>query len=256
MTGTIDINSDVGERPEALADGSEERLIRQITSANIACGGHAGDDESMTRVMILCARHGVGIGAHPSYPDRGTFGRTELDLPADLIEESVCRQVGALVDLASKLGFKVRHVKPHGALYNTAAHHERTALAVARGTARAGVKPILFGLANSKALEVWRKEGFTAVGEGFADRRYEADGSLRSRRLENSLITDPDFAARQALRIAADGKVLAVTGEEIAVEARTICVHSDTAGSAAIAERIRRLLADSGFTVAPIALDR
>ncbi|MHB8095486.1 MAG: 5-oxoprolinase subunit PxpA [Candidatus Aminicenantales bacterium] len=256
MSNTIDINSDVGERPEALADGSEERLIRQITSANIACGGHAGDDESMTRVMTLCARYGVGIGAHPSYPDRASFGRTELNMPADLIEESVCRQVGALAGLASKLGLRVRHVKPHGALYNTAAHDERTALAVARGTARAGVKPILFGLANSKALEVWRKEGFTAIGEAFADRRYESDGSLRSRRFEDSLITDPDLAARQALRIAADGKVLSVTGEEIAVEARTICVHSDTAGSAAIAERIRRLLAENGFIIAPLVPDR
>ena len=236
----MDINSDVGERPEALADGSEERLIRQITSANIACGGHAGDDESMIWVMKLCARYGVGIGAHPSYPDSESFGRKDMNMTSDQIAESVYRQVNRLVELAAGLGLEVRHVKPHGALYNTAAKDERTAFAIALGIARVGSKLALVGLANSPALDIWQKEGFTAIAEAFADRRYDPDRSLRSRHLEDALITDPGLAAAQALRIAQDGRALSVTREEVVLTAQTICVHSDTPGSAAIAERVRR----------------
>lgn len=256
MTRTMDINSDVGERPEALADGSEERLIRQITSANIACGGHAGDDGSMLRVMKLCARYGVGIGAHPSYPDRESFGRTEMKMTPAEIAESVYRQVGRLIELAAGLGLEVRHVKPHGALYNTAAKDGKTALAIAHGVARLGKKPALFGPANSPALEAWRKEGFSVVAEAFADRRYEPDGSLRPRRFEDALITDPELAALQALRIARDGRVVSVTGKEIALKARTLCIHSDTPDSAAIAEQIRRILAENGFIIAPFDIER
>ena len=254
MTRTMDINSDIGERPEALADGSEERLIRHITSANIACGGHAGDDGSMLQVMKLCARYGVGIGAHPSYPDRESFGRATMKMTPAEIAESVYRQVGRLIELAAGLGLEVRHVKPHGALYNTAAKDDKTALAIAHGVARLGKRPALFGPANSPALDVWRKEGFSVVAEAFADRRYEPDGSLRPRRFEDALITDPELAALQALRIARDGRVVSVTGKEIAIEAQTLCIHSDTPDSAAIAERIRRVLAENGFAMAPFVL--
>jgi UPF0271 protein len=262
MSRTIDINSDVGERPEAsyrVAAGfslrEEERLISQITSANIACGGHAGDDESMIQVMKLCARYGVGIGAHPSYPDRESFGRKDMVMTADRIAESVYRQVARLAELAAGMGLEVKHVKPHGALYNTAAKDDGTALAIAHGVARLGRKPALFGPANSPALGIWRKEGFSVVAEAFADRRYEPDGSLRSRRFDDALITDPELAARQALRIARDGRVLSVTGKEIILEAQTICVHSDTPDSAAIAERIRGVLAENCFLVAPFVVD-
>jgi len=255
MTRTMDINSDVGERPEALADGSEERLIRQITSANIACGGHAGDDESMTRVMKLCASYGVGIGAHPSYPDREFFGRKDMDMTSNQISESVYRQISRLVELAAGLGLEVRHVKPHGALYNTAAKDERTALAIALGIARVGRKLALVGLANSPALNIWQKEAFTAIAEAFADRRYESDGSLRSRRFEDALITDPELASQQALQIARDGRALSVTGKEIVLTAQTLCVHGDTPGSAAIAGRIRRVLTENGFIIAPFTLE-
>lgn len=256
MTRAMDINSDVGERPEALADGSEERLIRHITSANIACGGHAGDDASMLQVMKLCARHGVGIGAHPSYPDRESFGRAEMSMTSAEIADSVYRQVSRLVELAAGLGLEVRHVKPHGALYNTAAKDDKTASAIALGVARLGKRVALFGPANSPALEIWSKEGFSVIAEAFADRCYEPDGSLRPRRFADALITDPELAALQALRIARDGRVLSVTGKEVILEARTICVHSDTSDSAAIAERIRHVLAENGFLVAPFVLER
>ncbi len=291
MTRTIDINSDVGESSPNVAAGfslrssevpsgsslrssevpsgssprssvasgfslsPDELLIRQITSANIACGGHVGDDESMTRVMKLCARYGVGIGAHPSYPDREFFGRKDMDMTSDQIAESVYRQVNRLIELAAGLGLEVRHVKPHGALYNTAAKDERTALAIARGVARLGRKLALVGLANSPMLGTWRKKGFSVIAEAFADRRYEPDGSLRLRRFKDALITDPDLAAHQALRIARDEKVLSVTGEEVVLQAQTLCVHSDTPGSAAIAERIRRVLTENGFIITPFTLE-
>jgi UPF0271 protein len=237
-----------GQRP---SDDPDEPLIRQITSANIACGGHAGDDESMVRVMKLCALYGVGIGAHPSYPDRENFGRKDMNLSPSEISESLYRQIVRLIELAAGLGLEVRHVKPHGALYNTAAKDQVMALAIARGVARIGKELALFGLANSPALDVWRKEGFIAIGEAFADRRYEPDGSLRSRRFDDALITDPALAAEQALRIAGDGKVISVTGTEILLDARTICIHGDTPGAPAIAEHIRRVLGESGFAIAP-----
>ncbi len=254
-TRTIDLNSDVGESSPDIASGfsmsSEETLLRQITSANIACGGHAGDDESMIRVMKLCARYGVDIGAHPSYPDRENFGRKDMNLSPSEISEAVYRQVGRLIELATGLGFEVRHVKAHGALYNKAAKDEIAALAIARGVARIGKKLALFGLASSPSLDIWRKEGFFAIGEAFADRHYEPDGSLRSRRFDDALITNPALAAEQALRIARDGKVISVTGTEVLLDARTICIHGDTPGAPAIAEHIRRLLGASGFAIAP-----
>lgn len=255
MTRTIDINSDVGESSPDVASSfslsSEELLIRQITSANIACGGHAGDDESMVRMMKLCARYGVGIGAHPSYPDRESFGRNDMNLSPSEITEAVYRQVSRLIELAANLGLEVRHVKPHGALYNTAARDHVTALAIARGVARIGTKLALFGLARSPALDVWRNEGFQAIGEAFADRRYEPDGSLRSRRFDDALITDPALAAEQALRIARDGKVISINGTKVLLDARTICIHGDTPGAPAIAEHIRRVLGEGGFAIAP-----
>ena len=280
MIRTIDLNSDIGESSSDVAAGfslrssevpsnpslrssvasgfslsPEELLIRQITSANIACGGHAGDDESMIRVMKLCARYGVGIGAHPSYPDRDSFGRKEMDMTSDQIAESVYRQVNRLVELAAGLGLEVRHVKPHGALYNTAAKDERTALAIARGVGRLGRRLALVGLANSPALNIWQKEGFTAIGEAFADRRYEPDGSLRSRRFDDALITNPALAAEQALQIARDGKVITVAGTEVLLDAQTICIHGDTPDSAAIAERVRQVLTENGFIIAPFTLE-
>ncbi len=266
MIRTIDLNSDVGESSVDVAAGVglnvaagfslclEDSLIPLITSANIACGGHAGDDESMVRVIKLCARYGVGIGAHPSYPDRENFGRKDMDMTSEQIAEAVYRQVDRLIALAAGLGLEVRHIKAHGALYNKAAKDEITALAIARGVARIGKKLALFGLANSLALDVWRKEGFIAIGEAFADRRYEPDGSMRSRRFQDALITDPALAAEQALGIARDGKVISVTGTAVLLDARTICIHGDTPGAPAIAERIRRVLGENGFAIAPFLM--
>jgi UPF0271 protein len=248
----IDINSDVGERPEALADGREEELISLISSANIACGGHAGDAHSILEVMKLCKKNNVGIGAHPSYPDRINFGRIDLHLPPEEITLFIYYQTESFVRIAEANGFEVRHIKPHGALYNVAARDEKTALAIAKGVAKISKDFILYGLAGSLMIDLWRNEGFKVASEAFADRRYENDGSLRSRKFPDALITDPTEAAQQALLIVQEGKVISVNGEEIKIDADTICIHSDTENSIEIIKEIRNKLFEAGIEISRI----
>jgi UPF0271 protein len=200
--------------------------MQYITSANVACGGHAGDAASMRRTVELARAHGVAVGAHPGYPDPANFGRLEMALSADQTSNTVYEQVRALAEIAGHLA----HVKPHGALYNVAAKNREVARAIAAGVARWGREVVLFGLAGSAMLDVWRDMGFAVAAEGFADRCYEPDGSLRSRKLAGALITDPREAARQALRLAREGR------------AQTICVHSDTPGSLRIAAAVSETL--------------
>ena len=246
---SIDLNSDVGEQSAALLDGSEEALIRLITSANIACGGHAGDEESMKAVLRMCATHNVSIGAHPSYPDRKSFGRKRMDISSDALVESVYSQVSLLCSLADAMGMKVRHIKPHGALYNSAAKDEEIARSIASGVRKVGKEFVLFGLAGSKMLDVWAAEGFAVVAEGFVDRRYERDGSLRSRDYPDALIVDPRQAADQALTIATEQKVTAANGSVIEVSAQTLCLHSDTPSAVQIATTVRAALVKAGIQV-------
>jgi UPF0271 protein len=247
----MDINADIGELPSALAGGSEERLIRLVSSANIACGGHAGDAASMRAVIKLCLSSRVRIGAHPGYPDKPGFGRRKLDLPPSQLESSLREQVGGLVDVATSLGTKLCHVKPHGALYNEAAVNADLARSFARAVAAIDKSLVLVGLAGSAMLKVWKAAGFRVVGEAFADRRYEADGSLRPRRFANALITDPAEAGEQALRIARDGVVVAVDGRRVDVDAETICIHGDTENAIAIAMEVRNRLLAVGVGVSP-----
>lgn len=182
MARTIDLNADVGEQPEALADGSEEAILRLVSSANIACGGHAGDAETMAQVIRLCMKYGVAVGAHPGYPDRARFGREPLSSSPEAIQAFVFEQVKTLGEKAASLGTGVRYVKPHGALYNTAAHDRATAEAIAKGAARWRDGLTLVGLAGSLMLTVWTEMGFRTAGEAFADRAYESDGTLCSRK--------------------------------------------------------------------------
>ena len=235
------LNSDVGERPEALLDGSEEELIRLLDWANIACGGHAGDDASMAQVVRLCRKHGVQIGAHPSYPDRERFGRAVVDLPGQAISQFVFEQVKSLDTVARAQGEEVRHIKPHGALYNRAARDRAVALAIGEGVGRWNRKAVLVGLAGSGMLDVWREQGFAIAAEAFADRRYEPDGSLRARSFPNALITDPAEAVAQVLLVSG-GRVRAWDGSEVAVSAGTICIHSDTPEALAIARAVDGVL--------------
>lgn len=186
------------------------------------------------------------MGAHPGYPDRANFGRLELQLPPEAIADSVFEQVRALAEVAADSGASVTLVKPHGALYNQAAANRLIAGAIADGVARWSRDVALVGLAGSLMLDVFREAGFRVAAEAFADRRYEADGALRSRKFENALIRDPAEAGRQALRIVEQGMVIAHGGTEIAAKAQTICIHGDTPGAPAIAAAVANALRQAG----------
>ena len=223
----IDINCDMGELEDAR---HEAALMEHITSANIACGGHAGDDAIMERTTRLALERGVRIGAHPGYPDRANFGRVEMAMSADEIAGTVHQQIARLDAIVRRLGGEIAYVKPHGALYNVAVHNREVARAIGDGVARWNPRTVVFGLAGSPMLDVWREMGLNVAGEAFADRRYEPDGTLRSRKFPDALITDPQAAAAQAVRLAREGK------------AQTICVHGDTPGAVAILKACREAL--------------
>jgi len=246
----VDLNADVGENPAALADGTELSLIKMITSANIACGGHAGDEGSMRSVVALCKSAGVAVGAHPGYPDCAGFGRQPMTIPGDVLDASLRQQVHALRRVAGDLGVTLHHVKPHGALYNVSAVDASLAKLVALSVAAVDKNLALVGLAGSPALDEWRKGGFFVVGEAFADRRYEPDGSLRLRKYDDAVIEDPVDAARQAVDIVCRGGVTAADGSWLRVHAQTLCVHGDTKNVVAIASAVRRALGDEGVQIA------
>lgn len=209
----IDLNCDMGELQDAVYEAA---LMEYVTSANIACGGHTGDEATMERTARLALERGARIGAHPSYPDPANFGRLEIAMPPSAIEVAVRSQIERLERVVAALGGRIVHVKPHGALYNVAARNPEVARAIGAAVAGWNAEAVVFGLAGSEALNIWREMGLTAAAEAFADRRYEADGSLRNRKFPDALIADPDEAARQALHFARQGR------------AQTICVHSDT----------------------------
>jgi UPF0271 protein len=249
----IDLNCDMGELPEAIADGTQEALLRSITSANVACGGHAGDERTMKTTIEQALRAGVAIGAHPGYPDRENFGRLELKMSPEAVVNSIYEQVRALAEVAAGYGAKLAHVKPHGALYNQAVQNRELAEAIAEGVARWGKDVVLVGLAGSPLLAVFREAGFAVAAEAFADRRYEPDGTLRSRKFENALIRNPAEAANQALSIAQRGIVTAHDGAEVKLSAQTICIHGDTPGSVQIAAAVASALRDAGITLRAVA---
>ena len=243
----IDLNCDMGELAEAVVDGTQEALMRSVTSVNIACGGHAGDEGMMRATIEQALRHGVAIGAHPGYADRENFGRVELKLSAEEVADSVYRQVVTLANIAESCGARVGHVKPHGALYNQAARDRGLALAIATGVLQWSKDVVMVGLSGSVMLEAFRDVGFAVAAEAFADRRYEANGSLRSRKFADALISDPVEAAEQALRIAEREEVLAHDGQAVSMSAQTLCIHSDTPGAVETAMRISDGLRTSGF---------
>ncbi len=229
----LDLNCDMGELPEPAL---ENAILPHISSANIACGAHAGDPATMLRTAAAARRHGVSIGAHPGYPDRENFGRVALAMSPPAIADTVYQQIQTLATIAPDLV----HVKPHGALYNVAAKDAAVARAIAEGVARFRPDLLLFGLAGSVMLDVWRGMGFRVAAEGFADRCYEPDGSLRWRTLPGALIDDPDAAAAQAVRMAGEGRV------------QTICLHSDTPGAVPIAAAVARALRAAGCKIEPL----
>jgi UPF0271 protein len=245
----MDINSDLGESLERLRNGADFELMRHITSANVACGGHAGDAKTMRKTVELAKKLNVAIGAHPSYPDRANFGRVESAMSPKELEISVREQILALAQVAKACGARLAHVKPHGALYHATNRDREIARAVGRAVVSVDPQLIVVGQAGSPSLAVWRKMKLRCAGEAFADRAYERDGNLRSRTRAGALLDDPERAARQAVEIAVRHSVTAADGFELAVAAQTICIHSDTPDAAAIARAVSERLEAAGVQV-------
>ena len=248
---TIDLNADVGESFGPWRMGSDDELIPLVSSVNIACGAHAGDPPTILRTAGIAVRYGAAIGAHPGYPDLAGFGRRDLDLTEDELRATLVVQVGAVVAGARVAGGTVRHVKPHGAMYNRAARDPAMAGTIARAIHDLDPALVLVGLAGSASVEAALAVGLRVAAEGFADRRYEADGSLRSRRLAGALLGPADAAA-QAVSIARDGQATTMDGSPVAVRADTICIHGDGPRAAETARAVRAALAEAGIGVAAV----
>ena len=245
----IDINADLGESEELLANGTDWELMRYITSANVACGGHAGDVHTMRETLAAAKSMNVAVGAHPGYPDRANFGRLQSALPVAEIAASVCAQIAALIKVADSLGMRVTHVKPHGALYHAANNERDVAQFIGRAVQDLDPRLIMVGQTGSPALDLWRAMGLRCAAEAFADRAYESDGSLRKRTLPGALLDDPARAAVQAVNIALRHGVIAGDGSELSVKADTVCIHSDTPGSVSIAREVNRRLREAGVSL-------
>jgi len=251
-TLAVDINSDMGERAESLWDSSEEQLMRFVTSANIACGGHAGDPTSMQATVWLAKKYGVCVGAHPSFPDQKNFGRIQMQLSRDEIRKTVHNQIEALGEVCSQLRCQLTHVKPHGALYNVAVKNLEIAAAIAEGTKLWSSEVILVGLAGSEMIEVWKDAGFRVAEEAFVDRAYEADGTLRSRDHDDALLTDAEKATQRTIELIKTGTVAAIDGTILRLHPTTLCIHSDTPGSYLLARTLREGLRKAGVDVKPL----
>jgi len=248
----VDLNCDMGESFGRYRVGADEAMMPYITSANIACGYHAGDPLVMDRTVRLAAKHGVGVGAHPGFPDLMGFGRRAMQLSPDEIENYVLYQVGALAAFARAAGVELVHVKPHGALYNVAAKDVGLARAIVHGVARFSKGLIVVCLAGSTMIEAAEEAGLRVAQEGFADRAYNPDGTLQSRQEPGAVIHGPQRAAEQAVAMVRDGVVVAHTGEVIPLRVDTICVHGDTPAAVQIAEAIRKELEAAGIEVVPM----
>ena len=248
----IDLNADVGESFGAYSLGADAALMRSITSASIAAGFHAGDPSVLRRTIKLAKSHGVAIGAHPGFPDLVGFGRRELQVTPAEAEDFVLYQIAAVAGVAAAEGVRIQHVKPHGALFNMAVRNKELAAAIASAVAAFDKTLILFGLPESEILNAGRAAGLRVAAEVFADRAYEPDGSLASRRKPNSVIHDPAAVVARAVRMVKEKSVVAIDGSVVPLEADTICVHGDTPGSDDLAAKIRAGLAAAGVIVRAI----
>jgi len=249
----IDLNGDVGESFGAYEIGHDAALIPILTSANIACGFHAGDPGVMRATVALAREHGTAIGAHPGFPDLVGFGRRELKATPREVEDLVAYQIGALAAIAAAQGVPLAHVKPHGALYNMAARDVDLAEAIARAIASVDSSLKLFGLPGSKSLEAAQRRNVQAVSEAFADRAYRRDGSLVPRHEPGAVIDDEAIVVSRAIAIARERMVIAADGTRVPLDVQTICVHGDTPRAAVLASRIRNALSEAGIQIrAPI----
>ncbi|MDQ3856806.1 MAG: LamB/YcsF family protein [Chloroflexota bacterium] len=246
---TIDLNADMGESYGIWCLGADEELMPLVSSASLACGYHAGDPSTIQTSVRLALRHGVALGAHPSYPDLQGFGRRSMRVPPSELQALLVYQVAAVEGIVRASGGQLRHVKLHGALYNAAARDLELAQATVDAIRSLNPELLLYALAGSELARSGRSAGLGVVEEAFADRRYNADGSLQSRHIEGSLLTDPEAAAAQAVRIATTGTVMASDGSELPVRAGTICIHGDNPSAVRIARAVRQALAEAGVQV-------
>jgi UPF0271 protein len=249
----IDLNADLGEGFGRWTLTDDDALLSVVTSANVACGFHAGDPSIMRRVCELAVERGVRIGAQVSYRDLAGFGRRTMDVPPQELADEVAYQIGALEIFARAAGGAVAYVKPHGALYNRAVHDEEQALAVVAGVRLAGVHLPVLGLPGSQLHAAAGQAGLPGVAEAVADRSYTVAGTLVPRRQEGAVVTDPAAVVERSVRLARDGVVTALTGERVAVRARSLCLHGDTPGAAGIARRVRAGLEAAGVRVEAFA---
>lgn len=251
MKKRIDLNCDCGESFGAYVLEQDETVMNWVSSINIACGYHAGDPQVMRRTVALAVEKGVAIGAHPGFPDLLGFGRREMKLSADEVFNLVVYQVGALQAFAKIYGARVRHVKPHGALYNMAATQPEYAIAIAKAVKAVDEGLILYGLAGSQLIHTGMVEGLRVAQEVFADRTYQPDGTLTPRTQPNAVIHDVDRAVTQVLTMVEQGYVVAVDGSEVALQADTVCIHGDTTGAVEFARQLREELGRRGVEVVP-----
>lgn len=253
MTRSVDLNSDLGEAFGAWGMGDDAAMLRVVTSANVACGFHAGDPTTMLATCRTAAERGVVVGAHVSYRDLAGFGRRAMEVPPRELRDEVLYQLAALAGVARVAGAEVRYVKPHGALYNRIVSDTTQAAAVAEAVALFDDGLVLLGLAGSAIERAAAEAGVRFVREAFVDRAYRADGTLVPRTEPGAVLHGDADIAERALRLAAEGRVVAADGTDIAVEADSLCVHGDTPGAVAMAEAVRARLDAAGITVAPFA---
>lgn len=253
MTLSIDLNCDMGESFGAWKMGQDQDILPYVTSANIACGFHAGDPGVMRATVAAAIKHGVALGAHPGLPDLAGFGRRNMDISPDNAYDMVVVQVGALAGVAASQGGKLHHVKAHGALYNMAAKNPELAQAVAQAVYDVDRSLIFYALASSVQAYIAREIGLNVAEEVFADRSYQADGSLTPRKQPNAMIVDPAVSIRQVVRMITEGKVAAVQGDDVVVKADTLCIHGDQPGAVLFAQSIRQALKEQGIAVRQVA---
>jgi UPF0271 protein len=249
----IDMNCDLGESYGAFKIGNDEKIMPHITSANIACGFHAGDPMIMAQTVNLAKKHGVAVGAHPGYPDLLGFGRREMRLTLEEIKNYTIYQVSALQGFAKIAGLNLQHVKPHGALYNTAAKDEETSRGIVDAVKALDSSLIIFAPPKSVLAKTATNAGLRVAYEFFADRAYDADGTLVSRKQPNSIITNPSTVLERTLKVIREGKVLAANGETVTLgKVHTICVHGDTPTAIKLTEVLKKELVKSGVEVTAV----
>lgn len=248
----IDLNCDMGESFGAYTVGRDEEMLAFITSANIACGFHAGDPDVMRRTVQLAVNHNIAIGAHPGFSDLAGFGRRDMALSADEVYTSVVYQIGALAAFVKAEEASLHHVKPHGALYNMAAERAEYAQAIAAAVKDVDSTLMLYGLAGSELIQAGKETGLKTASEVFADRTYTRFGTLTPRRQPNALITDPVRASAQVIRMIKENKVQATDGTDIEIEAETVCIHGDGEQAREFACIIHNKLKEAGIEVASL----